>query len=87
MFNLILFIGFIILAVIIMLPILFVSFISSIARIFRVPKKSRNRNERPAEDNGTMWQDSEISQPKTKNKKIFDKDEGEYVSFKEVDEK
>lgn len=81
------FILLIILVLIIMLPIMFVSLIGFFARIFSWPKKRGYTNEKVAEDNGAKWQDSEISQPKIKSKKIFDKDEGEYVSFKEVDEK
>lgn len=85
MMNLIFLILLPIILFLLLLPMFFAMLVNFITRIFRVPRKTDSAKRTNAGENVAEWQYTESSTPTAKSKKIFGKDEGEYVSFKEVE--
>ena len=74
-----------ILFLVIIVPSLFLSIIARIIAFFNFGSKRRNDRSNEREANGAH--DAHGYKPKDKkknHKKIFDKDEGEYVDFEEI---
>lgn len=85
MINLIFLILLPILLFLLLLPMFFAMLVNFITRIFRVPRRTDKAKRTNSRENVAEWQYTETSAPTAKNKKIFSKDEGEYVSFKDVE--
>lgn len=70
-----------------MLPSIIVSFISSVLSLFGIRKKETQHQRRDNSRYGGSGTESATAQ-KTKHyeqrKKVFEKDEGEYVDFEEI---
>ena len=83
-----LYLFFIILILVFLLPTILLSFISNILSLFGLKMGRNNRNKRT----GTKWENTSghnaeangTTEKKRTRKKIFDKDDGEYVDFEEI---
>lgn len=83
-----LYIFFFILILLLLLPTMLLSLVSGILSLFglKMGRTDKNKGTRTKWENtsGNKAEASEIREKKRTRKKIFDKDDGEYVDFEEI---
>ena len=87
MFNLIIILFFVFVAILILIPTIILSVIGRIMSLFNrhsPHRQSENKQQTYNRDRHTDWKFTPRKE-KRGNEKIFDKNDGEYVSFEEVE--
>ncbi len=87
MMKILLFLGIAFFLLLMVIPSLFISIFSYILSFFTGSSKQQKGKCNSADSKKTVWEYNAGSRAKNKKngRKLFDKNEGEYVSFEEVD--
>ena len=83
----IIYIFFFLIVILLLLPTILISIIKSILSIFGLNVKSnrtRKNNTRKNNTSFTNYETNDVDEKKHRRKKIFDKNDGEYVDFEEI---